>query len=56
MIGQLKIHPGWALAAGGLACGCAAAFLQGGWVAALGAAAVGLNGLAAIFGYTQPKA
>jgi uncharacterized membrane protein YjjP (DUF1212 family) len=42
----------WALAAVGMACAVAAAYLQGGAFAALTAASVGFNGMAGGLGYT----
>jgi len=45
-------HLAYLAAFGGLACGIAAAAIQGGWVPALGAASAGLSGIAAVLGYS----
>ena len=46
---------GWALALCGVACGVMAASIKGGPFEAWTAASLGLNGLAAAWGYTSRK-
>lgn len=46
---------GWGLAGLGALCGILAAYLQGGWVPALGAASTALTGFAVVWGYHSPK-